>query len=277
MLICFMLAHLRIPIFSSTRLLILLTVSTSYLTDLCRSLRHMISKTNYIKKERKTDVVEELKTEPNLWTLHNGVQWTCFLLQCTLLSLMHTSSKSSSSLLIMRLVMLSRIVCSSDWHPSSSSSSSSLSSSLGLAVRRMFCSHSRQCTVQLTRWAWNGTNTIYSKTLTQQKKKYSHKKAPMQWVVPVAPGGRLGLRVLWCTVPVSPGAGGLVQARSTASAKDTKTWDSMALHVIDHMTNRLLYVTQYTRNTHTYLREQSLHDGACKLRVATEDIVETLK
>lgn len=42
--------------------------------------------------------------------------------------------------------------------------------------------------------------------------------------VPVAPGGRLGLREQWCMAPVSRGAGGLVQVHSIASAKDIKTW-----------------------------------------------------
>ena len=82
-----------------------------------------------------------------------------------LVSWMHTSSKSSSSHFIIRLVMLSRIVWSSDWYPSSSSSSSSSSSllsALRLVDRCMFCSHSRQCTVQLTRWAWRGAVIIYS-------------------------------------------------------------------------------------------------------------------
>lgn len=80
-------------------------------------------------------------------------------LQTHLSPSVHTSSKSSSSHLIMRRVVLSRIVCRSHRYPSSFSSSSSLSA-LGLAALCMFCSHSRQCTVQLTRWAWNGTNTV---------------------------------------------------------------------------------------------------------------------
>lgn len=137
---------------------------------------------------------------------------------------MHTSSKSSISHLIMRLVILSRIVCSSDWYPSSSSSSSSLSSAPRLADRRMFCSHSRHCTVQLTRWAWDGTSTIYSWHRQRSRSKKSH-TCCSAGRIPVAPGGRLGLHELWCTAPASPGAGGLVQAHSTASAEDTDIRD----------------------------------------------------
>lgn len=68
-----------------------------------------------------------------------------------MLELSHTSSKSSSSHLIMRLVTLSRIAWSSSWNPSSSSSSSSLSPSEG---SRTLWYHSRQWIVQESKWAW---------------------------------------------------------------------------------------------------------------------------
>lgn len=102
-------------------------------------------------------------------------------------------------------------------------------------------------------------------------------KSQKYWRVPVAPGGRLGLHELWCRAPASPGAGGPVQAHSTASAKDTQTWHTASI-LIDNMTDmRLLYPTHFAHNTHTHLWEEGLHDGAGKLRVATEDIIEALK
>lgn len=53
-----------------------------------------------------------------------------------------------------------------------------------------------------------------------------------EWI-PVAPGGRLGLRALWCMVPVSPGAKGPVQTRSSVSATDTdtQTWREADIHI----------------------------------------------
>lgn len=65
------------------------------------------------------------------------------------LALSHTSSKSSSSHLIIRLVTLSRMAWSSSWNPSSSSSSSSLSP---LEESRTHWYHSRQWMVQESKW-----------------------------------------------------------------------------------------------------------------------------
>lgn len=149
---------------------------------------------------------------------------------------MLTSSKSSISHFIMRLVMLSRIVCSSDWYPSSSSSlsssSSSLSSTLRLAACRMFCSHRRQWTVQLRRWPWGKKTKLWLPT--DECTYWQIKPWSTEWI-PVAPGGRLGLHALWCMVPVSPGAKGPVQTRSSVSATDTdtdtQTWREADIHI----------------------------------------------
>lgn len=167
-----------------------------------------------------------------------------------------TSSKSSSSLLSIRLVMLSKIVWSSDWYPSSSPSSS-LSSSLELADWCVACSHSRQWTVQLNRWPCGGKKDTLKNMLTLQKKKKSNNAN----IVPGAPEGRPGLQELWCMVLTSLAAAVLLQVRSTVWAKHTTRYSGT---VMARMTNRLKHLKHLQ-----YLRQERLHDRARKLRVTT--------
>lgn len=127
--------------------------------------------------------------------------------------------------------MLSKIVWSSDWYPSFSSSSS-LSSSLELADWCVFCSHSRQWTVQLNRWPCGGKKHTLKKHVGITKKKKSNNAN----IVPGAPEGRPGLQELWCMVPTSLVAAVLLQVRSTVWALHTPRY---SVNVMASMTNRL--------------------------------------
>lgn len=188
---------------------------------------------------------------------------------------MLTSSKSSISHFIMRLVMLSRIVCSSDWYPSSSSSlsssSSSPSSTLRLAACRMFCSHRRQWTVQLRRWPWGKKpNCGYQQTNARIGRLNPGAQSEYQWLLEVDLVSvrcdawfqfHRGQKVLFRLVVASQ-----LQIQIQIHRHDVKP-TFISTDRWKHLLVLLL----------TDLWEEGLHDGAGKLRVASENIVEPLK